>query len=126
MLEYARTRSKATIVAEHGEEALLRPDLVFKKADGTALPGRVTYSNAQGEAQGQDRKRVREDTASALEPSTTPAPLADAAMLQNEGRPAKTARTDASSSSESAVEEGDDDDDDGAFVLKLTFSYGNR
>lgn len=92
-IDYARTRSKATIVAEYGEEALLRPDLLHKRADGTSLPSRVTYSSAQADLQQQEKKRTREETG-APEPAAAP----------GHERPAKTART-------------DDDDDDGAWLL---------
>lgn len=95
-LDYARTRSKATIVAEHGEEALLRPDLLFKRADGTSMRGRITYSNAQGS---QDKKRPHDDAPAA--PSVAP-PVA-------EERPSKTART-----------EPEDSDDDGMFSALTT------
>ncbi|WFD25952.1 hypothetical protein MNAN1_000925 [Malassezia nana] len=107
VLDYARTRSKATIVAEHGEEALLRPDLLYKRADGTALRGRITYSNAQGS---QDKKRAHED-ASAAPPVAPPA----AAPAADE-RPAKTARTEPPApapddSDDDAMEIGDSDDE---------------
>ena len=118
MLEYARTRSKATIIAEHGQEALLRPDLVFKMADGTALPARVTFSNAQGEAQGQDRKRVREESSGATGSNTAPTEPAQVLHAQNDERPAKTARTDAPQPSQPTQEEEDEDedDDDGTYL----------
>mgnify|MGYP001759150317 CR=1 FL=1 len=107
VLEYARTRSKATIVAEHGEEALLRPDLLFKRADGTSMRGRITYSNAQGS---QDKKRPHEDApvvSNVVPPASGP---------DSDGRPPKTART------EPEPEETDDD----GMSCSTDDSYGNR
>lgn len=85
---------------------MLRPDLLHKRADGTAVRGRVTYSNAQGEARGSDKKRVHDDMATSL-PAGSIRSAAVASGVEHE-RPAKTARTD-----DAQPEEEEDDDDDG-------------
>jgi len=108
VLDYARTRSKATIVAEHGEEALLRPDLLFKRADGTSMRGRITYSNAQGS---QEKKRPHDDAPAA--PSVAP----PVAAPESDERPLKTARTEP---------EPEDSDDDGMYAtLTAAMEIGN-
>lgn len=82
---------------EHGEEALLNPGLMARINEGTLLPtNKVTYSHAQAEALGQDKKRTRDEENA----TTNAAPAPPAA----EERPAKTQRT------EEAEEEEEDDD----------------
>lgn len=95
---------------------MLRPDLMQKRADGTAAVGRVTYSNAQGEARGQDKKRVRDDA------SASRATVASGSVSGGDAdeRPLKTARTSDTAAAPSATEadeEEDDDDDVGAWLL---------
>jgi len=109
------------VVAEHGEEALLRPDLIYKNADGTAIGGRVTFSNAQGDAQAQERKRLRDESGSSIAPTNSAVePLRDNSNA-TDVRPAKAARTEQIPDSEShhaqmhnqdGVEKADNDDDD--------------
>lgn len=97
-IEYARKKSHATLVHEHGEEALLNPGLMARINEGTLLPtNKVTYSHAQAEALGQDKKRTRDEENA----TTNAAPAPPAA----EERPAKTQRT------EEAEEEEEEDDD---------------
>ncbi|AXA49966.1 U2 small nuclear ribonucleoprotein B'' [Malassezia restricta] len=108
VLEYARTRSKATIVAEHGQEALLRPDLIYKNADGTMISDRVTFSNAQGDAQGLERKRARDGSANATGAhASMPSPT-----FESTERPTKAPRTDQAPTTTTDTEEKEESDDD--------------
>ncbi|WFD15918.1 hypothetical protein MARU1_001944 [Malassezia arunalokei] len=108
VLEYARTRSKATIVAEHGEEALLRPDLIYKNADGTMINDRVTFSNAQGDAQGLERKRARDGSANA----TGAHESVPSSTLESIERPSKAPRTEQAPSTTTNTEEKEEEEDD--------------
>lgn len=87
VIEYARTKSNASIVAEYGEEALRNPAILRQVTAGQPLPGRVTFSHAQGEAHGQKR----------------PGEVADA-------RPAKTQRVDDSDDQSEDMQMGSDSD----------------
>ena len=88
---------------------------------------RVTFSNAQGDAQGLERKRARDGSANATGahesvPSSTPESIE---------RPSKAPRTEQSPSTTSNMEEkeeedDDDDDDDGKFRILTRYSDGNR
>lgn len=100
-IDYARTKSHATIVEEQGEEALYNAALRGDAADGTSVPltGRVTYSHAEAEAQGQ--KRMRE--AGGAEPGQGEAAANGEA---GDARPPKAART------EGPEEEEEEEDDD--------------
>ncbi|EPQ27241.1 uncharacterized protein PFL1_05164 [Pseudozyma flocculosa PF-1] len=70
-IEYARTKSKATLVQELGPEALFDQELANSKnrlaaQSGTGAgqqgqQGKVTISRAQAEAQGREKKRAREE-----------------------------------------------------------------
>lgn len=91
----------------------MRPDLIYKNADGTAISDRITFSNAQGDAQGIDRKRARDSSINARE--------ADASVQnptpESAERPSKAPRTDQApgQTTNTKEEEEDDDDDDGTF-----------
>ena len=99
VIEYARKKSYASLVQEHGEEALLNPGLLSRISEGTLQPTtKVTYSHAQADAEGQDKKRAREDA------PTGAAPVAE------EARPAKTQRTESDAKPANNNEEEDDDD----------------
>ncbi|WFC99201.1 hypothetical protein MYAM1_001945 [Malassezia yamatoensis] len=96
-IDYARKKSYATLVQEHGKEALLNPALLARMSEGLIQPtAKVTYSHAQADAEGQDKKRAHEDSSQAGETSTLTA------------RPVKTQRTE--SQPESNQEEDNDDD----------------
>lgn len=134
-LEYARTRSKATVVAEHGEEALLRPDLIYKNADGTAIGGRVTFSNAQGDAQAQERKRLRDESGSSIAPTNSAVEPLRSNSNATDVRPSKAARTEPIPDSEShhaqmhnqnGVEKADDDDDDDDGMCFRTWTHAKQ
>ncbi|WFD30958.1 hypothetical protein MSPP1_001984 [Malassezia sp. CBS 17886] len=110
-LDYARNKSHATIVQEHGEEALVNMSNMKKLADGSSAPGKVTYSNAQGAGRAQEKKRTREEVAAAARGAAAAngAESADA-------RPLKTARTEGEEEEEEeedddAMEMGDSDDE---------------
>ncbi|KAI3628494.1 hypothetical protein CBS14141_000197 [Malassezia furfur] len=99
VIEYARKKSYASLVQEHGEEALLNPGWLSRISEGTLQPTtKVTYSHAQADAEGQDKKRAREDA------PTGAAPVAE------EARPAKTQRTESDAKQTNNNEEEDDDD----------------
>lgn len=116
-LEYARTRSKATIVAEHGEEALLRPDLIYKNADGTAISDRITFSNAQGDAQGVERKRARDNSTNASEANVS----VQSPSSESTERPNKAPRTEQAPMRPTSTDEEEDGDDDGKFLHTNAF-----
>lgn len=61
-IDYARSKSRATIVNELGPEALFDPAIMASERGKPAGgPGKVTISSAQAEARGKDNKRTRED-----------------------------------------------------------------
>ena len=101
-IDYARTKSHATIVEEQGEEALYNAALHGDAADGAAAPptGRVTYSHAEAEAQGQKRNRE----AGGVEPAPGEVAVNGEA---GDARPPKAARTEGPE--EEAEEEEVDD-----------------
>lgn len=63
-IDYAKSKSKATLVQEHGPSALYNPSLFSSTANAGAtsqMNGRVTISSAQAEARGREKKRAREE-----------------------------------------------------------------
>lgn len=75
----------------------MNPALLARMSEGLIQPtAKVTYSHAQADAEGQDKKRAHEDSSQAGETSTLTA------------RPVKTQRTE--SQPESNQEEDNDDD----------------
>lgn len=56
VLDYAKSKSKATIVAEKGPEALYDPAVV-----ASLTKSKVTFSSAGADLQGRERKRAREE-----------------------------------------------------------------
>ncbi|PWN35727.1 RNA-binding domain-containing protein [Meira miltonrushii] len=59
MIDYAKSKSKATIVAEKGPEALFDPSLHLTQT--AARKEKVTLSSAGADLQGRERKRAREE-----------------------------------------------------------------
>lgn len=59
IIDYAKTKSKATIVAEKGPEALFDPSLHLTQT--AAKKEKITLSSAGAELQGRERKRAREE-----------------------------------------------------------------
>lgn len=105
-IEYARKKSYATLVHEHGEEALLNPGLLSRISEGALPPtSKVTYSHAQADAEGQDKKRARDDAN-------------NAPRVADDARPAKTQRTE-------PAQEDDDDDDDGTCEADAAMEMGD-
>lgn len=80
VLQYARTKSNATIVSEYGEDALRNPAILRQVTAGQPIPGRVTFSHAQAEAHGQKRP----------------------GEIDSDARPAKTQRVEGSDDEEGA------------------------
>ncbi|PKI84417.1 hypothetical protein MVES_001707 [Malassezia vespertilionis] len=103
-MEYARKKSYASIVYEHGEEALLNPTLMNRLEEGAPQTGRVTFSHAQAQALGQEKKRLRDDQAANGDQSAADAPNA---RTTDESRPLKTQRVEVDAREENAG--GDDD-----------------
>lgn len=103
-IDYARTKSHASIIAERGEDALYNAALTGQSAedDASGLSARVTYSHAQTEQEALDKKRPWEAG------EATSAAAADGAEADG-ARPVKSARTDEPSD--------DDDDDDDAMQI---------
>ncbi|PWN53381.1 hypothetical protein IE53DRAFT_384137 [Violaceomyces palustris] len=60
-IDYAKSKSKATLVEELGPEALFDPSLLASEKGKTPGPGKVTLSSAQAEARGREKKRAREE-----------------------------------------------------------------
>lgn len=91
---------------------MLNPGLMSRINEGT-LPAtvKVTYSHAQAEVQGLDKKRTREEGAATDAPSHPTA----VAQPAEEARPAKTQRTDPAS---------DEDEDDGRWLRRTDRSDG--
>lgn len=59
MIDYAKSKSKATIVAEKGPEALFDPTLHLTQT--AAKKEKITLSSAGADLQGRERKRAREE-----------------------------------------------------------------
>ncbi|WFD06461.1 hypothetical protein MVES1_001806 [Malassezia vespertilionis] len=116
-MEYARKKSYASIVYEHGEEALLNPTLMNRLEEGAPQTGRVTFSHAQAQALGQEKKRLRDDQAANGDQSAADAPNA---RTTDESRPLKTQRVEVD-----AREENAGGDDDGACGENANDSDGN-
>lgn len=111
VIEYARKKSYASLVQEHGQEALLNPGLLSRISEGTLPPTtKVTYSHAQADAEGQDKKRAREEVVNG------------AAPVAEEVRPAKTQRTEseAKQANNGKEDEEDEEDDGRSCVMQLT------
>lgn len=59
IINYAKTKSKATIVIERGPEALFDPTVSLTNT--AAKKEKITLSSAQADLQGKERKRAREE-----------------------------------------------------------------
>ncbi|KAI3620324.1 hypothetical protein CBS9595_002291 [Malassezia furfur] len=106
VIEYARKKSYASLVQEHGQEALLNPGLLSRISEGTLPPTtKVTYSHAQADAEGQDKKRAREEVVNG------------AAPVAEEVRPAKTQRTESEAKQANNGKEDEEDEEDDAMEM---------
>lgn len=88
------------------------------------ISDRVTFSNAQGDAQGLERKRARDGSANATGAhASMPSPT-----FESTERPTKAPRTDQAPTTTTDTEEKEesDDDDDGKFHILTRYSHGNR
>ncbi|CAO1615550.1 unnamed protein product [Parajaminaea phylloscopi] len=57
-ISYANSKSKASLILERGPEAIFDPDLM---SSTVSKAGKVTYSSAQADQRGRERKRQREE-----------------------------------------------------------------
>ena len=88
------------------------------------ISDRVTFSNAQGDAQGLERKRARDGSANA----TGAHESVPSSTLESIERPSKAPRTEQAPSTTTNMEEKEEeeDDDDGKFRILTRYSHGNR